>query len=411
MSGLDAGQSVVIVGGGQAGGEVAGELRKQGFEGAITLLSEEAAPPYKRPPLSKAYLAGTVAESTLYVMQPAILEKNRIDFRGGARVSGIDRAAHTVTLAGGETLAYDRLVLTTGGRARALPAPGADAPNVFPLRSLADVDAIRARCAPGKRVVIVGGGFIGLEVAAVLVKQGLAVTLLEGLDRVLARVTAPVVSQFFERIHREAGVDLRTGCQVAALEGAPEVTTVRLADGSALPADFVIVGIGLIPNTELAAAAGLAVDNGITVDEYGQTSDAHIYAAGDCTDHPSAFLGRRVRLESVQNAMEQGRTVARNLMGKAEPYRNVPWFWSDQYDCKLQMVGLSTGYDQIVLRGDPAQERSFAAFYLKDGRILAADAVSRPQEFLFAKKLVAEGRAVDPAALADPAVPLKELAG
>lgn len=410
MSGLDAGQTVVIVGGGQAGGEVASELRKQGFEGAITLISEETALPYKRPPLSKAYLAGTVAESSLYVMQPAILEKHRIDFRGGTAVRAVDRGGQAVTLASGERLAYDRLVLATGGRARPLPVPGAEAANVFPLRSLSDVDAIRARCEPGKRVVIVGGGFIGLEVAAVLIKQGLHVTLLEGLDRVLARVTAPVVSQFFERMHREAGVDLRTGCQVAGFDGAPEVTAVRLVDGQTLPADFVIYGIGLIPNTEVAAAAGLAVDNGIVVDEYGQTSDPRIYAAGDCTNHPSAFLGRRVRLESVQNAMEQGRAVARNLMGKAEPYQNVPWFWSDQFDLKLQMVGLSTGFDQLVLRGDPDTERSFAAFYLQDGRIIAADAVSRPQEFLFAKKLVAERKIVDPAALADPAVALKDLA-
>lgn len=410
MSGLDAGQTVVIVGGGQAGGEVASELRKQGFEGTITLLSEEATPPYKRPPLSKAYLAGTVAESSLYVMQPAILEKQRIDFRAGAQVTAIDREARRLRLAAGETLAYDRLVLATGGRARPLPVPGAEAPNVFPLRSLRDVDAIRARCQAGKRVVIVGGGFIGLEVAAVLIKQGLQVTLLEGLDRVLARVTAPVVSQFFERMHREAGVDLRTGCQVAGFEGSPEVTAVRLADGQTLAADFVIYGIGLMPNTELAAAAGLAVDNGIVVDEYGQTDDPLIFAAGDCTNHPSAFLGRRVRLESVQNAMEQGRAVARNLMGKAEPYRNVPWFWSDQFDLKLQMVGLSAGFDQLVLRGDPETERSFAAFYLKEGCVIAADAVSRPQEFLFAKKLVAERKRIDPAALADPAVALKDLA-
>ena len=410
MSALGADQTVIIVGAGQAGGETAAELRRQGFEGRIVLIGEEAHPPYKRPPLSKAYLAGSVPETSLYVMQPAILEKHRIDFIGGVAVSGIDREAREVKLADGRVERYDRLVLATGGRARPLPVEGANAPNVFLLRSIDDVSRIRERCAEGKRAVIVGGGFIGLEVAAVLLKQGLQVTVLEGLDRVLARVTAPEVSRFFERMHREAGVDLRTGAQLAGFEGAPEVTAVKLADGSSLPADLVIVGIGLIANTELAAQAGLVVDNGIVVDEFARTSDPLIYAAGDCSNHPSAFLGRRVRLESVQNAMEQGRAAARNIMGKEEPYQNVPWFWSDQYDLKLQMVGVSTGYEQLVLRGDPDTERSFAAFYLKGGKLIAADAVSKPQEFMFAKKLVAEGRVLDPAQLADPAVALKDLA-
>ena len=410
MTELGAEHTVVIVGGGQAGGETASELRKQGFEGRIVIVGEETQPPYKRPPLSKAYLAGSVQEANLFVMQPPILEKHRIEFVGGTAVQAIDREARQLTLANGDTLGYDRLVLATGGRARPLPVDGADAANVFLLRSIDDVNRIRERCAEGKRAVIVGGGFIGLEVAAVLLKQGLQVTVLEGLDRVLARVTAPEVSQFFERVHREAGVDLRTGAQLAGFEGHPEVTAARLADGSTVPADLVIVGIGLIANTELAAEAGLVVDNGIVVDEFGQTSDPLIFAAGDCTNHPSEFLGRRVRLESVQNAMEQGRAVARNLMGKAEPYRNVPWFWSDQYDLKLQMVGISTGFEQLVLRGDPATERSFAAFYLKGGKLIAADAVSKPQEFMFAKKLVAEGRPVDAAKLADPEVSLKELA-
>jgi len=410
MSALGADQTVIIVGAGQAGGETAAELRRQGFEGRIVLIGEEAHPPYKRPQLSKAYLSGSVPETSLYVMQPAILEKHRIEFIGGVAVAGIDREAREVKLADGRVERYDRLVLATGGRARPLPVEGANAPNVFLLRSIDDVARIRERCAEGKRAVIVGGGFIGLEVAAVLLKQGLQVTVLEGLDRVLARVTAPEVSRFFERMHREAGVDLRTGAQLAGFEGAPEVSSVKLADGSTLPADLVIVGIGLIAKTELAAQAGLVVDNGIVVDEFARTSDPLIYAAGDCSNHPSAFLGRRVRLESVQNAMEQGRAAARNIMGKEEPYRNVPWFWSDQYDLKLQMVGVSTGYEQLVLRGDPDTERSFAAFYLKGGKLIAADAVSKPQDFMFAKKLVAEGRALDPAQLADPGVALKDLA-
>lgn len=402
MSSLPPVKRVVIVGGGQAGAECATELRRQGFEGEITLLTEEASLPYKRPPLSKAYLAGNATLEQLLVLQPAALEKQRITVRTGCRVNAIDRETRRLQLVDGEFVPYDRLVLATGGRARRLDLPGSDAANVFTLRSVADVNAIRAELAPGKRVVIIGGGFIGLEAAAVLIKQGHAVTLLEGLDRVLARVTAPPVSAFFERVHREAGVDLRLGVRLEGFEGHPRVHKVRLADGEAIAADVVIVGIGLLPNVELAAAAGLAVDDGIVVDRFGVTSDPCIYAAGDCTRHPSDFLGRSVRLESVQNALEQGRNVARNLMGKAEPYQMVPWFWSDQYDLKLQMVGLSTGYDQLVLRGDPSTERSFAAFYLREGRLIAVDTVSQPQVFMQAKKLVAARVAVpDPRKLQD----------
>jgi 3-phenylpropionate/trans-cinnamate dioxygenase ferredoxin reductase component len=409
MSELNADSTVVIVGAGQAGGEAAAELRRQGFAGRVIILGEEPQPPYKRPPLSKAYLSGAVTEESLYVMQPAQLAKVNIEFRGNSKVARIDRHNKRLELADGSTQAYDKLVLATGGRARPLPIPGADASNVFLLRTIEDVQKIKALCAPGKRVTIVGGGFIGLEGAAVLVKMGLKVTLLEGLPRVLARVTVPAVSAFFERMHREAGVDLRTGAQLAGFEGTP-VNAVTLADGTRIETDLVVVGIGLIANTELAEAAGLKVDNGIVVDEFARTDDPDIYAAGDCSNHPSAFLGRHVRLESVQNAMEQGRAAARNLLGKNEPYRTVPWFWSDQYDLKLQMVGLSGAHDRMVLRGDPATARNFAVFYLKDGRLIAADTVSRPQEFMFAKKLVAEGAVIDPAQLADESVPMKSLA-
>ena len=404
-----AASTFVIVGAGQAGAETAIELRKLGFAGRVVLIGEEVHPPYKRPPLSKGFLAGSVTQEQLYVMPLAGLEKQNIEFRSGARVSKIDRTTKTLHLADGSTLAYDKLALTTGGRPRLLAMANADKPNVFPVRTINDIEAMRAHSAAGKRVVIIGGGFIGLEAAAVAVKLGLKVTILEGLPRVLARVTSPEVSAFFERIHREAGADVRTGVQIVSLDGDGAVTHVTLGDGSRIDADFVIAGIGLIANSELAQEAGLAVDNGIVVDEFARTSDADIYAAGDCTNHPSEFLGRRVRLESVQNAMEQGRNAARNMMGKHEPYNMVPWFWSDQYDCKLQMVGISTGYDQLVLRGDPATQRSFAAFYLKDGKIIAADAVSKPQEFMFAKKLVAMRAAIDPARLADEAVPMKEL--
>ncbi len=399
----------LIVGAGQAGGECAVELRKQGFDGRIVIVGEEPHVPYRRPPLSKAYFAGSFKLESLYVMPPASLDKANIEVISGVRVDGIDRKNKSVTLSDGRTITYDKLALTTGGRARPLTLPGADRPNVHLLRTIADVDGIRAQAEPGKRMVVVGGGFIGLETAAVATKLGLKVTVLEGLPRVLARVTVPEVSEFFERAHREAGVDLRTGVQVTALEGEPNVSHVVLDDGSRVEADFVVIGIGLIPNTELAQAAGLAVDNGIVVDECTQTSDPDIVAAGDCTNHPSEFAGRRLRLESVQNAMEQGRAAAHAMLGKAVPYQMVPWFWSDQYDLKLQMVGLSAGFDQSVMRGDPATQRHFATFYLRDGVVIAADAISRPQDFMVAKKMVASRLRIDPAQLADESVALKTL--
>ncbi|MDP3859101.1 MAG: FAD-dependent oxidoreductase [Stagnimonas sp.] len=409
MSETNSVSRVVIVGAGQAGGEVAGELRKQGYTGAITLVGEEEQIPYKRPPLSKGFLAGSVTEEQLYVSPRAKLEQLGIEFIGNARVEKIDRSRKLVVLADGRELPYDKLALTTGGRARMLTLAGADKPNVLPLRSIADVKKLQPLCVAGQRAVVIGGGFIGLETAAVMLKLGLHVTVLEGLPRVLARVTAPEVSAFFERMHREAGVDLRTGVQISHLEGEAEVSAVVLADGSRIAADFIIVGIGVVTNTELASEAGLTVDNGIVVDEYARSSDPDIVAAGDCSNHPSQFAGRRIRLESVQNAMEQGRIAARTILGKGEAYQNVPWFWSDQYDLKLQMVGLSTGYDQLVLRGDPATQRNFAAFYLQAGKLIAADTVSRPAEFMLAKKWVAEGAVLDPAQLADESIALKTL--
>lgn len=400
--------TVVIVGAGQAGGETAIQLRKLGFAGRVLVVGEEPQPPYKRPPLSKAYLAGSAALDSLYLLPRASFDKLDIECRANTRAMGIDRTGKRLLTSEG-AVAYDKLVLATGGRARLLNLPGAQRHNVLPLRTIGDVDRIRARLGAGRRVVIIGGGFIGLEVAAVCIKLGARVTVLEGLPRVLARVTVPQVSAFFERVHREAGVDLRTGVQVSGLEGEPEVNRVLLEGGGSVEADLVIVGVGIVPNVELAQEAGLAVDNGIVVDEFTRTSDPDIFAAGDCTNHPNEFLGRRVRLESVQNALEQGRACAAALAGKPEPYRAVPWFWSDQYDVKLQMVGLSAGHDACVLRGDPAGGRSFAAFYLREGKLISADAVNRAADFAFAKKLVAARVQLDPAVLADEAVPLKSL--
>ena len=408
-----ASSTAIIIGAGHAGGELAIALRNEGWEGRILLLGEEAHLPYHRPPLSKAYLAGSVEKSSLSIRPQMAYDKANVEFIGGVRVSRIDRANQRLELADGSQLAYDKLAIATGGRPRPLSVPNAAVAercaNFHYLRTLDDVEQIRAQLAPGKRLAIVGGGYIGLEVAASAIAQGLLVTVLEALPRVLQRVTAAELSAYYERKHREAGVDIRTGVQVADLEVTGDtVTAVLCADGSRLAADLVVVGIGLLANTELAAEAGLQVDNGILVDEHAQTSDPHIYAAGDCTNHPNALLGRRLRLESVPNALEQSRVAAANMAGKAKTYASVPWFWSDQYELKLKMVGLAEGFERLVLRGDPATD-SFSAFYLKGDKVLAADTVNRPQDFIAAKRLVAEGIAVTAEQLADDGRPLKEL--
>lgn len=405
---MNADSTVAIIGGGQAGSEFAAELRTLGFPGRVVIIGDEAELPYKRPPLSKGFLTGTVTADQLPIRSAAVHEKNQIEFIGGVSASAIDRNAHTVTLSDGQILTYTKLALTTGGRARPLPIPGADLANVLSLRSVADAAAIREQLVEGRSLVIIGGGYIGLEIAAVAVKKGLKVTVLESAPRVLARVTAPEISEFYTRVHREEGVDIRLGVQIAALVGEGAVSGVKLVDGSIINADAVIVGIGLIPNCELAVAAGLTVDNGIVVDEHGQTSDPDIYAAGDCANRPSALLGGRVRLESVPNAMEQARYAARAIMGQPKAYDELPWFWSDQYELKLQMCGLSAGYDQLVVRGSTAS-RTFSAFYLKQGQVIAADAVSQLRDFGMMKKLVAARASLAPERLADESVPLKDL--
>jgi len=398
----------VIVGAGQAGCELAITLRQLGYAGRIVMIGDEPYLPYRRPPLSKTFLAGEATLESLYIKQAAVYEKSTIECMTGVSVDSIDREARSVFLSDGTTLSYDWLALTTGGRPRLLPMAGADKPNVHYVRTIKDILEVKNGFEAGRRLVIVGGGYIGLEAAAVGIKKGLHVTVLEALPRVLARVTAPEVSAFYERVHREHGVDLRTGVHLAALEGDVRVDTVVLTDGTRIPADMVIVGIGLVPNVELAVTAGLEVENGIVVDGLTRTSDPQILAAGDCTNHENAFLGRRVRLESVPNAMEQARVSAGTICGKTEPYRSVPWFWSDQYDLKLQMVGLSQGYDRLVIRGDMAKN-SFMAFYLQGDIILSADSVNRQQEFGVVKRLVAEKIPVNAEALADEAVPIKSL--
>jgi 3-phenylpropionate/trans-cinnamate dioxygenase ferredoxin reductase component len=319
-----------------------------------------------------------------------------------------DRSARTLKLADGSDLGYDKLALTTGGRARRLEVPGADRDNVHYVRTIEDIRRLREQFLPGRRLVIVGGGYIGLEAAAVAVKKGLDVTVVEAMPRLLARVAGAELSQYYASVHRRHGVDVRLGVGVQAMAGDGRVEQVVLQDGSRLPADLVIVGVGLVPNTEIAEQAGLAVDNGIVVDVYAQTSDPEIVAAGDCTNHDNGFLGRRVRLESVPNASEQGRVAAATICGKRIPHAGVPWFWSDQYNLKLQMAGLSQGFERIVIRGSMDAD-SFAAFYLRDGVVIAVDTVNRPQDFMLGKKMVSARLSASPDALADEAVSLKSL--
>jgi 3-phenylpropionate/trans-cinnamate dioxygenase ferredoxin reductase subunit len=409
---LSAASTIAIIGAGQAGGEVATLLRQNRFEGRIILFGDEPHLPYQRPPLSKAYLAGEIGADALIYKAAVAYEKAEVDVRLGVRVNEIDRKAKRLLLDGGEQVAYDRLVIATGGRARPLEVPGADLGNIFFLRNIADVEALRPELIAGRRLVIVGGGYVGLEVAAVAIKRGLAVTVLEGMPRVLARVTAPELSAFYERFHREAGVDIRTGVAVTGFEPGPDrarVGAVLSGAGETIGADLVLIGIGLIPNTELAERAGLVVDGGIVVDQQSRTNDPDIYAIGDCAMHANhGFLQRKVRLESVPNALEQARAAAAAITGRPIPPAVAPWFWSDQYELKLQMVGLSDGYEKIVIRGAP-ESASFTAFYLRDGKVIAADAVNRPGEFMAAKRFIGDRMSVSADDLADESVPLKKL--
>jgi len=400
---------MVIVGAGHAAGQAAASLRQEGYEGEIVIIGDEPYVPYQRPPLSKQYLAGEQGLDRVYLRPEKFYQDKAITVRTGERVTAVDPDAHSVTLAGGETLVYDKLLLATGGRPRRLAIDGSELAGIHYLRTIEDVDAIRAEMRPGRRLVIVGGGYIGLEVAAVGIEAGLEVHVLEMEERILKRVTTEDMSAYYHQLHESRGVRLHVDTRVTGFDGDAEgrVTAVRY-DGGEIPADVVIVGIGIIPNTELAEAAGIACDNGILVDDHCRTSAADVFAAGDCTNHPNALLDRRLRLESVPNAMDQARTAAANMLGGDKSYAAVPWFWSDQYDLKLQMVGFSADGDTQVLRGDKAAN-AFAVFYLKDGVLVAADAVNSPKEFMICRQLV--GRPVDADALADPDVDLKSLMG
>jgi 3-phenylpropionate/trans-cinnamate dioxygenase ferredoxin reductase subunit len=398
---------VVIIGAGQAGVQAALSLRQLGHQGPISLLGEEPHPPYQRPPLSKAYLKGEAGVNQLHLRPADALAALGIDLRMGQRASQIDRAARRVTF-GKDELGYDRLVLATGTRPRPLTVPGAELPGVLTLRGIADADRLREAIDAAETIIIIGGGFIGLEVAATVRAKGKTVTVVEAAPRVMGRAVAPQVSAWFEAMHRGMGTELRCGVGVAALLGNDRVEAVELADGTRIAADLVLAGIGALPNVDLAEAAGLPCPNGIATDAQGRTADPNIFAAGDCALVPSPWTGTPIRLENVQNAIDQAKTVAAVLMGQDVTYDAVPWFWSDQGAVKLQTTGLPVNPDAHVLRGDPEEGR-FTVFHLRDGTVIAADSVNAPADHMFARRLVAARAAIPVAVLADPGVPLKSL--
>lgn len=401
-------QHCVIVGGSHAAAQLSASLRQEGWSGAITLVSDEALLPYQRPPLSKAFLCGDKPAQELLIRPLQFYEKERVDVLLGTRAVAIDRARKRLALDNGSHLAYSKLVLATGARVRTLDIAGAALPGVFYLRQARDVLAIRQAIGAGKRAVIIGGGYIGLEAAASLRQMGMQVTVLEAMPRLLQRVTAPEVSAFYARVHREQGVDIITGAAVQAIEGSEGVEAVVTSDGRRFGADLVIIGVGVLPASELAEQAGLAVDNGIVVDEFARTSDPDIFAVGDCSSHYNPIYDCRLRLESVQNATDQARTAAQALCGKMIPYRALPWFWSDQYELKLQIAGLSQGYDRVVLRGTASSGAGFSAFYFKGDRLIAVDAVNRPKDFMISKRFLADPVSAHPERVGDETIELRD---
>ncbi|HJS12933.1 NAD(P)/FAD-dependent oxidoreductase [Sphingopyxis sp.] len=400
---------VVIVGAGHGGAQVAIMLRTQKFAGTIAIIGDEPELPYERPPLSKEYFAGEKEFERIQLRPAKYWDEREVTMLLGQRVARVDPAAHTVTTDGGETIGYGKLVWATGGQPRMLPVPGGDLPGVQGVRTRADADAMKAASETARQIVVIGGGYIGLEAAAVLNKAGKKVVLLEALDRVLARVAGEDLSRFYEKEHRDHGVDLRLGVCVDAIEGDTRVTGVRLSGGEVIPADLVIVGIGIVPAVEPLIAAGADCANGVRVDRLCKTSLPDIYAIGDCAAHANDFAeGAEIRLESVQNANDQANVVAKGIVGDEAPYHAIPWFWSNQYDLKLQTAGLSTGHDQAVLRGDPAN-RSFSVVYLKAGRVIAIDCVNRAKDYVQGRMIVTAGLRATAEQLADTETPLKAL--
>jgi 3-phenylpropionate/trans-cinnamate dioxygenase ferredoxin reductase subunit len=397
---------VLIIGAGHAGGTAAALLRQYGHEGPIVLAGEEPAPPYQRPPLSKAWLKGEADLEALLLRPEAFYAEHGIELRLGVTATAIDAGAKTVAFADGTVEPYDALILATGSTARKLNLPGADRPDLLELRTLADAETLKAVLGPGRRLAVVGGGYVGLEAAASARALGAEAVVIERMDRVLARVASPALSDFFTRYHRDHGVEVLTSAEVTGFEAGG----VRLGDGRLIEADAILVGVGAQACDQLAATAGLGCDNGVVVDETGRTSDPAIWAIGDVTSRPvPVHGGRRHRLESVPNALEQAKQAAAALTGRAAPAPEVPWFWSDQYDVKLQIAGLAEGADRQVLRGDPASD-AFAVFHLKGDRIVSVEAVNAPAEFMGGRMMILKGTPVDEAKLADLSTPMKAVA-
>ena len=401
---------VVIVGTGHGGAQAALALRQQGFAGSILMIGRSTEPPYERPPLSKEYLAGEKPFERMLIRPAPFWAERDIALRLGTNVSKVNPEAKELTVSGGETVAYGSLVWAGGGDARRLSCPGSQLAGIHTVRDKADTDAIRFDLAAGaRRAVVVGGGYIGLEVAAVLRKLGCEVVLLEMLERVLARVAGEDLSRFYEAEHRAHGVDIRLDVEIEAIDGEERASAVRLAGGESVPCDLVVVGIGIVPAVGPLIAAGAAGSNGVDVDPFCRTSLSDVYAIGDCAAHANPYAGGAVvRLESVQNANDMANAAARAICGDPQPYEAVPWFWSNQYDLRLQTVGLNHGHDATVLRGDPA-ERSFSVIYLRDGKVIALDCVNRTKDYAQGRKLVEARAAIEPEALMDAETPLKDL--
>jgi 3-phenylpropionate/trans-cinnamate dioxygenase ferredoxin reductase subunit len=410
---------ITIVGAGQAAAQAVETLHKRGHTGPITVIGDESSLPYQRPPLSKKYLAGTLDRDRLLIRHGPHYADHGVNLRLGFAAVSIDRQRQRVGIADGSAVEYDGLLLATGSHPRPLSLPGAELVGVHYLRGVADVDRLRAELAPGRRAVIIGGGYIGLVVAATCREAGLDVVVLEAADRVMSRVVSPTVSRFYEAEHAGHGVRILRNARIERLvpgretgitmasAGTQRVTAVRLADGTDVPADFVLVAIGVVATDALAREAGLSCDNGIVVNEFCQTSDARIWAAGDCTFHPSVHYGARVRLESVDNAFEQGASAAMNMLGLTTVHDKVPWFWSDQFDLKMVIVGLSAGYDLVVPRGDPGS-RAFSVCYLKAGELIAVETVNHTKDQMSARKMIAARARPDPARLADGSIALRD---
>ena len=402
------GHTVAIAGAGHAAGQVVATLRQKKFDGKILLIGEEPWLPYQRPPLSKKFLAGELPAERLHFKPENFYDDPGIAVRLDTRIAAVDCGGKSLRTADGETLAFDKLVFATGARPRLLNLPGVDLDGIHYLRTIDDVTGIRSQLTKGARLAIVGAGYIGLEVAAVASQLGADVTVIEMEDRVMSRVVSPQISEFYQREHSSHGVTLMLSTGISGFSGDGKVAAVDLTNGDQVATDLVVIGIGVVPNTELASDAGLDVDNGIVVDDHCQTSDSDMFAVGDCTQHPNDILGYRLRLESVHNALEQAKTAASNICGDDSRYADVPWFWSDQYDLKLQIAGLSQGYDQTIVRGDP-DSRTFSCLYLRDGQLIAVDAVNSPKDFMQSKALIAAHAVIDPDLLADPEIELKNL--